>query len=88
VYWRGIEPDATPASDLATLQGRLETEAVTFVDTVTDELAALLKDADHLEFDYLVGDVVGPFELCFELGDTLGQVFALGHQYQSVSQLS
>ena len=53
----GTEPDATPASDLATLQERLETEAVTFVDTVTDERTALIEDTDHLGFDYLVGDV-------------------------------
>jgi len=84
----GTEPNATPASDIATLQERLETEAVTFVDTVNDELTALIEDTDHLGFDYLVSDVVGPFELCFEFGDTLGQVFALGHQYQPVSQLS
>ena len=49
----GTEP--TPASDLATLQDCLDTEAVTFVDTVTDELATLIEDADHLAFDYLVG---------------------------------
>jgi hypothetical protein len=44
----GTEPNATPASDLATFQEQLETEAVTFVDTVNDELTALIEDADHL----------------------------------------
>ena len=48
VYWMGTEPNATPASDLATFQEQLETEAVTFVDTVNDELTALIEDADHL----------------------------------------
>lgn len=57
MHWMGTEPDATPESDLATLQERLDTEAVTFVDTVNDELATLIEDADHLGFDYLVGDV-------------------------------
>jgi hypothetical protein len=48
----GTEP--SPASDLATLQDRLDTEAVTFVDTVNDELATLIEDADLLAFDYLI----------------------------------
>ena len=53
----GTEPDATPESDLGALQEQLDTEAVTFVDTVNDELATLIEDADHLSFDYLVGDI-------------------------------
>ncbi|MBX0305686.1 exodeoxyribonuclease VII large subunit [Haloarcula salinisoli] len=53
----GTEPDATPDSDLATLQERLDTESVTFVDAMNDELATLIEDANHLGFDYLVGDV-------------------------------
>lgn len=51
------EPDPTPESDLATLRERLDTEAVTFVDMLNDELATLVESADHLGFDYLVGDV-------------------------------
>jgi len=52
----GTEPDTNPESDLATLQERLDTEAVTFVDAMNDELATLIEDADHLGFNYLVGD--------------------------------
>ncbi|MBX0288734.1 exodeoxyribonuclease VII large subunit [Halomicroarcula sp. F28] len=53
----GTEPDAPPDSNLASLQERLDTEAVTFVDAMNDELSTLIEGADHLGFDYLVGDV-------------------------------
>jgi exodeoxyribonuclease VII large subunit len=41
----------------ATLQDRLGTEAVTFVDTVSDEVGALIEQAPGLQFDYVVGEV-------------------------------
>jgi exodeoxyribonuclease VII large subunit len=46
-----------PADDHATLEERLDADEVTFVDSLNDDLATLVEDADHLQFDYLVGDI-------------------------------
>jgi exodeoxyribonuclease VII large subunit len=46
-----------PADDHATLAERLGTDDVTFVDTLSDDVATLVENADHLQFDYLVGDI-------------------------------
>jgi exodeoxyribonuclease VII large subunit len=43
--------------DLSRLQDRLETESVSFVDSLNDDIATVIEGADHLQFDYLVGDV-------------------------------
>ena len=43
--------------DLSRLQDRLETESVSFVDALNDDIATVIEDADHLQFDYFVGDV-------------------------------
>lgn len=43
--------------DLPRLQDQLGTESVSFVDSLNDDIATVIEDTDHLEFDYLVGDV-------------------------------
>jgi exodeoxyribonuclease VII large subunit len=65
----GADSEAATEVDLASLQERLDTEAVTFVDTVNEEVSTLVDEADHLRFDYVVGDV------------SSASVAASGHQH-------
>jgi len=43
--------------DLATLAAELETENITFVDALNDEIADLVENTDHLQYDYILGDI-------------------------------
>jgi exodeoxyribonuclease VII large subunit len=50
------EPEPTQTS-LETLQEALQTERVTYVDTLNEDIGAVVESADQLAFDYVVGDV-------------------------------
>ncbi|MEF8814754.1 MAG: exodeoxyribonuclease VII large subunit [Halovenus sp.] len=52
----GSEPEPTRTS-LETLQEALQTERVTYVDTLNEDIGAVVESADQLAFDYVVGDV-------------------------------
>jgi len=50
----GTEPEA---ADLAPLKERLDSESVTFVNTLNGDIGSLIEATDELHFEYLVGDV-------------------------------
>ncbi|MDS0260554.1 exodeoxyribonuclease VII large subunit [Haloarcula sp. S1CR25-12] len=50
----GTEPETT---DLDPLKERLDSEAVTFVNTLNGDIGSLIEATDELHFEYLVGDV-------------------------------
>ncbi|GGK77281.1 exodeoxyribonuclease VII large subunit [Haloarcula sebkhae] len=52
----GSEPGPTHTS-LETLQEALQTERITYVDTLNEDIGAVVESADQLAFDYVVGDV-------------------------------
>ncbi|MCJ0618188.1 exodeoxyribonuclease VII large subunit [Haloarcula hispanica] len=52
----GSEPEPTHTS-LETLQEALQTERITYVDTLNEDIGAVVESADQLAFDYVVGDV-------------------------------
>jgi len=52
----GSEPEPTHTS-LETLQEALQTERITYVDTLNEDIGAVVEGADQLAFDYVVGDV-------------------------------
>ena len=52
----GSEPEPTQTS-LETLQEALQTERITYVDTLNEDIGAVVESADQLAFDYVVGDV-------------------------------
>ncbi|MFC7138510.1 exodeoxyribonuclease VII large subunit [Halosimplex aquaticum] len=52
-----METEPGPETDLATLATELETENITFVDDLNDEIADLVETSDHLDYDYICGDV-------------------------------
>ncbi len=52
----GSGPELTQTS-LETLQEALQTERITYVDTLNEDIGAVVESADQLAFDYVVGDV-------------------------------
>ncbi len=52
----GSEPEPTHTL-LETLQEALQTERITYVDTLNEDIGAVVESADKLAFDYVVGDV-------------------------------
>ncbi|MUV50736.1 exodeoxyribonuclease VII large subunit [Haloarcula sp. CBA1122] len=52
----GSEPESTHTS-LETLQEALQTERITYVDTLNEDIGAVVESADQLAFDYVIGDV-------------------------------
>jgi exodeoxyribonuclease VII large subunit len=52
----GSEPEPTHTS-LETLQEALQTERITYVDTLNEDIGVVVESADQLAFDYVVGDV-------------------------------
>jgi len=55
----GTEPSADPPGDLQRYHDTLDSENVTFVDALNDEIAALVQNAPDLDYDYVLGDVSG-----------------------------
>ncbi|WP_434531646.1 exodeoxyribonuclease VII large subunit (plasmid) [Haloarcula sp. NS06] len=52
----GSESESTETS-LETLQEALQTERITYVDTLNEDIGAVVESADQLAFNYVVGDV-------------------------------
>ncbi|WP_123537861.1 exodeoxyribonuclease VII large subunit [Halosimplex salinum] len=52
-----METEPGADNELATLATELETENVTFVDRLNAEIADLVENTDHLDYDYICGDI-------------------------------
>ncbi|WP_415380454.1 hypothetical protein [Halosimplex sp. TS25] len=52
-----METEPGTDDELTALAAELETENITFVDDLNDEIAALVGTSDHLQYDYIAGDV-------------------------------
>ncbi|SFR97566.1 Exodeoxyribonuclease VII large subunit [Halomicrobium zhouii] len=55
----GTESSADPPTDLQSYHDTLDSENITFVDALNDEIAALVQNAPDLDYDYVLGDVSG-----------------------------
>ncbi|WP_415383359.1 hypothetical protein [Halosimplex sp. TS25] len=48
-----METEPGPDDDFTALAAELETETITFVDALNDEIADLVETSDHLDYDYI-----------------------------------
>jgi exodeoxyribonuclease VII large subunit len=59
----GIESDDEdaigPTDDIAALSAELDTDSITFVDSLNTEIAEIVENTQTLEYEYIVGDISG-----------------------------